>query len=125
MLPQEGLLLFEIELEAEVQAECSRCLGSIMIPISINDELEFLEEPIGGLESALIDEFSFKYGLDELDLTPYLSKIIAAEIETKPLCKPDCKGICSDCGIDLNSETCDCASKTTTDPRLEKLKELL
>lgn len=122
---QEGLLLLELDLETEVQAECSRCLSPINIPVSISDELEFLEEPKGGLDSALIEEFSFAFGIDELDLTPYLGKLIAAQIETKPLCKSDCEGICSECGIDLNTESCDCASKKSTDPRLEKLKELL
>jgi uncharacterized protein len=40
----------------------------------------------------------------------------------KPLCSEDCKGICPQCGQDLNEGECDCEIETV-DPRLAKLKE--
>lgn len=121
----DGLVQVELDLNTEVEAECSRCLTAIDISLQIKDELRFLEEPKGGLDAPLVEEFSFEYGVDELELTPFLAKLIASEIETKPLCKPDCKGLCSECGIDLNLEQCDCHEEKSVDPRLEKLKELL
>ncbi|NLY09922.1 MAG: DUF177 domain-containing protein [Tissierellia bacterium] len=42
----------------------------------------------------------------------------------KSVCDSECKGICSNCGCNLNTETCDCADEVI-DPRLEVLKGLL
>jgi len=42
----------------------------------------------------------------------------------KPLCKQDCKGLCSQCGVNLNIETCQC-SVQWEDPRLAGLKALI
>ena len=122
---QDGIVQIEFALETEVEGECSRCLTNIMLPIVLHDSIEFIEEPKEGLDVVLVNEFSFEYGLDELDLMPYLDRIIEASIETKPLCKPDCKGLCAECGQDLNKAQCECHLKQEVDPRLEKLKELL
>jgi uncharacterized protein len=37
----------------------------------------------------------------------------------KPLCRPDCKGLCPQCGLNLNDEACSCAPDV--DPRLASL----
>ena len=39
-----------------------------------------------------------------------------------PLCREDCKGLCPQCGIDLNTGTCAC--EKPVDPRLAALKGL-
>jgi uncharacterized protein len=41
----------------------------------------------------------------------------------KPLCRPDCKGLCPRCGSDRNAAPCDCREEG--DERLAKLKSLL
>ncbi len=45
-------------------------------------------------------------------------------MQMKPLCDENCKGICPNCGADLNAGTCRC-DKQEIDPRLEVLKKLL
>jgi uncharacterized protein len=42
----------------------------------------------------------------------------------KPLCRDDCKGLCPQCGTNLNRETCTCSPKWE-DPRLAALRGLL
>ena len=42
----------------------------------------------------------------------------------KPLCRPDCRGLCPHCGCDLNIEQCDCKDEQL-DPRLAVLGDLL
>jgi uncharacterized protein len=63
-------------------------------------------------------------GSREIDLCNALSEafIIARPIQV--VCKEECKGLCSNCGINLNIKGCTC-STNSTDPRLEKLKFLL
>ncbi|NLA05033.1 MAG: DUF177 domain-containing protein, partial [Firmicutes bacterium] len=41
-----------------------------------------------------------------------------------PLCKPDCRGLCPGCGVDLNETTCSCEDESRIDLRWQKLKEL-
>ena len=41
----------------------------------------------------------------------------------QPLCRPDCRGLCPVCGVDLNQQSCSCG-KDDIDPRWEKLKNL-
>jgi uncharacterized protein len=42
----------------------------------------------------------------------------------KPLCEEACKGLCLECGANLNKTQCDCAPRWE-DPRLAALKSLL
>ena len=122
---QDGVVELEAAIETDVAVECSRCLKSITNSIILNESLVFIEEPKEGLDVVLVNEFSFEYGLDEIDLLPVLERLISSAIETKPLCKSDCKGLCAECGQDLNEAQCECNLKQEVDPRLEKLKELL
>jgi uncharacterized protein len=41
----------------------------------------------------------------------------------KPLCRQDCRGLCTVCGTNLNRETCDC-KRDWEDPRLDVLRKL-
>jgi uncharacterized protein len=49
---------------------------------------------------------------------------IVMSLPTKLLCKDDCRGLCPDCGKNLNTGDCNC-TKTEIDPRLAALAELL
>jgi len=59
-----------------------------------------------------------------LDLTPLLREQAWVALPMKPLCRPDCKGLCPQCGANLNLESCTCES-VKIDPRLALLKDLL
>jgi len=49
--------------------------------------------------------------------------MLQLEIPLKPLCRPECKGLCPTCGADRNVAPCDCREEG--DERLAKLKSLL
>lgn len=59
-----------------------------------------------------------------LDLDDLALSDILLALPVKNLCKEDCKGLCPVCGVNRNTETCECLKKQV-DPRLEKLGELL
>jgi len=59
-----------------------------------------------------------------LDLGTLACEDVLLELPSKYLCSPDCKGLCSICGKDLNEGDCGCVNDTT-DPRLAVLKDLL
>ncbi|MCL2082193.1 MAG: DUF177 domain-containing protein [Oscillospiraceae bacterium] len=58
------------------------------------------------------------------DLDEIFTPAIILSLDTKNLCKPDCRGICVSCGQDLNRQSCICGPRPT-DPRLEALRRLL
>ena len=78
------------------------------------------------LASELQDEENPDYFLlegDELDLEELLETVFILNMDTRFLCRDDCKGLCSRCGKNLNEGPCDC--RTESDPRLAVLEQLL
>lgn len=59
---------------------------------------------------------------EKLDVDELLRTDVLLELPTKFLCKPDCKGLCSQCGQNLNLGDCGC-NKHRIDPRLEVLQQ--
>lgn len=115
----------DVRLTTEIELECSRCLKPLPVPVNLDDSIDLYEEPEGGFNGAPIEGFAYEHGTEMLDLTPYFARLVDSSLETKPLCRPDCKGLCPECGTDLNFSDCGCSEKRSVDPRLEKLKELL
>jgi uncharacterized protein len=67
--------------------------------------------------------FSFYKGA-EIDLGEILREHLALEIPIRYLCSESCKGLCPQCGQNLNSAACSCVP-IKGDPRLAVLKEFL
>ena len=95
-------------LEAELILSCSRCLQKYSSPIKLD-----ISEDV--MKSEMEDE-------EELYLDDIIVDNIILSLPMKPLCSEDCKGICPECGQNLNEGECDCEVETV-DPRLSKLKE--
>ena len=52
-----------------------------------------------------------------------LREQVLLAIPMKPLCKPECKGLCPRCGVNLNLKDCGCA-KEQFNPNLDALLEI-
>ena len=63
------------------------------------------------------------YRNDEIDLNELLREQFYLVLPMKPLCQENCRGLCSQCGTNLNTDTCECAP-VWEDPRLSVLKGL-
>lgn len=79
------------------------------------------------LAQTLIDEGNDDY-IETPDFTLELDDVVITDIllslPQKFLCRQDCKGLCPQCGSNLNLGDCAC-EKRQIDPRLEKLKQLM
>lgn len=112
---------------AELELECSRCLKKYRR--IMNEPVNVVYHPlaeIGTDRHELKDDemdMGFYQG-EELDLQELIREQVMLNIQMKPLCDENCKGICSQCGTDLNTDTCNCEEKKV-DSRLEILKKLL
>ena len=104
-------------IDTELLLACSRCLEtfSYSIHIELNERLSKTlkseEEDIIFIED------------DKLDLNEIVENNIISILPIKKLCNKDCKGLCHQCGINLNHSTCKCTFDEI-DPRLAKLKNL-
>lgn len=119
-------LLVVANLTTTLQAECSRCLRDIEVPIEISIEEEALPtvdahgHPIEHRGEEEEDPVRLT-GHQELDLeTPVREAIQLAE-PIAPLCREDCPGLCLVCGERLDEGRHD-HPDDDIDPRLEALK---
>lgn len=112
---------------AELEFECSRCLKKYRNVMDVPIDVVYHPmEDIGTDRHELKDDemdMGFYQG-EELDLQELIREQITLNIQMKPLCDENCRGICSQCGTDLNTDTCSCVTKKI-DSRLEVLKKLL
>jgi uncharacterized protein len=113
---KEGILV-QCEFHIGLSDECYRCLDKVERDIQIN-----VEELFSYHSKA---ESEFKINEDHvLDLGPLIRAEVFIEAASGVLCRPDCKGLCTECGANLNIETCDC-HKNAINPQFEALKKLL
>lgn len=106
--------------------ECPRCLGPS--PVEVEAEIELLiqpksEEPVAGelaLEEADLGVLYLEGEI--LDTDPILTEQIQLNVPMTQLCRQDCMGLCPQCGIDRNVESCDC--EDVGDPRWDALTAL-
>ena len=114
--------------EGRLWLSCSRCLESFDVPADLPIDLIYLPQAENGGdgESEISDEdlSTGFYRDDQIDLGLVVREQLQLSLPMKPLCGDGCCGLCSVCGINLNSERCSCDT-TWRDPRLETLESLL
>ena len=112
---------------AELELPCSRCLEPFRLPIASSFDVRYL--PASAASAAVereVDDEDLEtsyYRNDEIDLNELLREQFYLALPMKPLCAEDCRGLCAQCGTNLNAGTCGCAP-VWDDPRLAALKGL-
>jgi uncharacterized protein len=121
-------ILVHGRLQTRLAVPCSRCLA----PAESDVDVELAEhfrpmvflpggppiEPDEDLDPATeIDE------LHQVDLTEVLRQAVLLAVPMHPLCRPDCRGLCVQCGQDLNEGPCGCEPEA--DARWQALRMLL
>lgn len=107
---------------ARVTTSCARCLRDFDQTLTGEVVGFYLRqgEPADGEEEAE------RVGADgAIDVGPAIMAGLVLEAPFVPLHDPDCKGLCAECGADLNSETCGCEHASTDDHPFSALKTLL
>lgn len=121
-------ILVRAHLDAALQERCSRCLEPMVAPISIDIDEEAL--PSVDIETGLpVDTVSEPDSLrvdghHQLDLEPAIRDAISLAEPIAPLCRPDCRGLCLECGANLDAEPGHAHPDDETDPRLAGLVAL-
>ncbi len=105
-------LLVTARARASLRGSCSRCLAPQESPIEISFEEEFIPvvDPISG-RHITPQEAENNFVIDEelmLDMGEALRQYALMSRPSKPLCRPDCQGLCPTCGANLNQGACSC-----------------
>ncbi|OYD06441.1 YceD family protein [Paludifilum halophilum] len=121
--------LFHVQGKQSTTAEfrCSRCLTSFEQKLTMDWYELFSDEEQraqADSEEERDEEIHFAPPDQPLDLTPYIREALLLRLPFAPLCREDCRGLCPECGVDRNVDTCQCRTERI-DPRLAKLEELL
>ena len=108
-------------LSHQVEAVCSRCLESFVRPQTIEIEEEFLPV-VDVLTGAPLpepeDADAFRLTAQHLlELDEAIRQYGILESPLQPLCKEDCKGLCSNCGANRNLGPCECEATTVAGPQ--------
>jgi len=114
----EGIYL-QGDLESSMSMECVRCLDEAIVPVEISiDELYYYPPQGAPKGEARVGEDGM------IDLAPLIRDLSLLSVPIQILCRPDCQGLCQECGANLNLGDCGCADDEI-DPRFSVLQSLL
>ncbi|MDT8421130.1 MAG: DUF177 domain-containing protein [Desulfuromonadales bacterium] len=117
-------------LAVTIQEVCGRCLADLETRITSTFSLTFTprkEEESGGEEEVELEAEELgliAYEGDAIDLSESLQEQVIISLPISPLCKEDCRGLCAECGTNLNETSCACEKKVFNNKfaALRKLK---
>jgi uncharacterized protein len=129
-IPFEGIVLDEeitaraLDLETDIvklngpikiRAEVFKITNAVTVNLSLNGSLRLIcSRCLNAFEISLNKNLRLNYPADKsvpvIDLDPDTRQEIILDYPMKPLCKPNCKGLCPKCGKNLNEGGCSCGS---------------
>ncbi len=117
-----GEIVVRGSVQAPLDQECRRCLEPVPGVLDEEVTLVFLPATEPGMEDDG-DTRLFEADAAELDLGEALREEMILAIDPYVVCRPECRGLCPQCGANLNTETCACTTDEP-DPRWDTLRAL-
>ena len=115
-----GVLVMTGEIHTTIHGVCDRCAGDFDQIMELPIDVVLVQE-LSNEENE--DEWVFPLEGDSADLDDIVRTVFVLNLDSKLLCKEDCKGLCCRCGKNLNDGPCNCQKEL--DPRFAALKQLL
>jgi uncharacterized protein len=132
-------VLFQTRFTVPLEGQCKRCLNKVHVDEPVDLTLTFVpadparSESSSGNKDTGAGDAAASFDPETVDEEPYAGKVIDLSgplreqillaIPPSPLCDEGCKGLCPQCGKDLNQGDCGC-ERTTIDPRWAALKSV-
>lgn len=88
-------------LGVDVDLQCARCSEFFSTTVAVSDFLRAYPAP---------------KGIDSVDITEDLREEILLHVPGFSVCSVDCKGMCPQCGVDLNKGSCECKTENGPTP---------
>jgi uncharacterized protein len=123
----EGQIRVSGGMHTQLELVCARCLDEVTEEISREFDLYYrpAKEDQRAEEKRLKDddtEIGFFEG-EGIFLTDILAEQVLLALPVKVICRSDCRGLCPQCGVNLNHEDCRCEARSS-DPRMAPLARL-
>ena len=115
-----GVLLMKGSVTTTIHGICDRCAAEFSREIDFPIDVVLVTE-LASEENE--DEWVFPLVGDSADLDDIVRTVFVLNLDSKLLCKEDCKGLCPRCGKNLNDGKCTCEKEL--DPRLAALRQFL
>ncbi len=114
--------------KATIEYDCDRCLTAFSAPLDQSFDLLYVPavRPASAQEEKELDSDDLStafYQDDVIDLDDMVREQIELALPMTRLCDEQCRGLCPECGANLNEQRCDCSIEQV-DPRWAALKEL-
>lgn len=116
-------IVLNCDLSVKSEARCDRCNTQFEEKLSSHFQLSYLftNKPEGS------EELNIKFltpDEDKIDISNDVIEYAKLSIPLKRICKEDCKGLCPNCGTNLNEKQCDCRTDKNLDvwEPLKKIK---
>ena len=119
-------LAFTGHLETVLATTCARCLDEAQVPVEADFRYTLLPAAGIGPEEIELQTEDLEvvyYDGEIIDLVPLIAEQVLLQIPMKVLCRESCRGLCPQCGSNLNGGDCDCR-KDLVDPRWAVLKDI-
>ncbi len=116
-----GEVVVRLSIRGSLDLECRRCLEPVQGSLELDVDLLF--SPEGDWEEGGDGVRPLPDGASELDLTETIREEVILFQSPLAVCRPDCRGFCPRCGVNLNEEPCQC-SGGEPDPRWDALRVL-
>lgn len=89
-----NVVTVDLDLDTRLSTICSRCLEKIRV----------------NLDRKLMLNYPVKSNQDVINLNEDIRQELVLDYPVKPLCNPNCKGLCPKCGKNLNQGGCSCGT---------------
>lgn len=105
-------------LEATGEATCGRCLERFELKFAVSVKLVVLRDADQESEDTVTLVLHQRDGL--VDLTEAVREATVLAVPHSRICREDCRGLCVQCGANLNEGACECEDDDV-DPRWDGL----
>lgn len=111
----------------QLEFSCARCLNPVEHPVEKSFDLIYRPQGVDRrADEVSISEAETEIGYyqgEGLLLEDALREQVLLATPVRALCREDCKGLCPQCGRNLNQEQCSCAQHLS-DPRWDALNDI-
>ena len=125
---KRGEVVVSGSLDTSVEVPCDRCVAPVVLPVNVDfkAELGFADANAASTEATELQDEDMDFSVvegDAVDLDEIVREQILLALPARQLCGEECKGLCQNCGANLNEGACGCARKEI-DPRWSALAAL-
>jgi len=113
-----GMVELNGHISVTVSVPCSRCLAPCERELSADFQQTYVEQlpEVTDDDGEELELNAEDMGLelivdDQIDLVEEIQQQVVLLVPEQPLCSTECRGLCVECGADLNKETCSCADE--------------